>query len=118
MELEILDNQVHHLQKNESLSSEATLSIIEVRQFSSKPETPPPETPIGDIDDENEEEEQPSDEENVSYWNGLLLFTPPLVFALFASLACLIPRHNSILYPNYWYKHDLAYDWKPASDSC
>ena len=45
--------------------------------------------------------------ENASYWNILHILTTLGTSTLILSLQLLIPRHNSIYYPEYWYETNI-----------
>ena len=42
--------------------------------------------------------------DNISYWNSLYGIIILIACILYTSFLTLIPRHNSILYPDYWYE--------------
>ena len=47
--------------------------------------------------------------ENVSYWNGLYIFAVLVYAILFPSLMLVIPQHDVIKYPEYWYELMIIY---------
>ena len=56
------------------------------------------------IEDEQDKQKSNTKEDHVSYWHGLHIFTILGACALALSIQTLIPRHNSIIYQNYWYE--------------
>ena len=44
---------------------------------------------------------------NVSYWNGLYIFGILGTCIMLVSTQTLIPRHNSIIYPRFWFEVNL-----------
>ena len=52
----------------------------------------------------NQKKEAGEGTENVSYWNGLNILSVVVTSVLMPCLSILVPRHNTILYPSYWYE--------------
>ena len=50
----------------------------------------------------------PQESNQVSYWNGLYVLVIVATCVLQTSCYTLIPRHNSIVYPSYWYEIIIA----------
>ena len=55
-------------------------------------------------------------QDNVSYWNGFYIFAILIYSVLFSSITLVIPQHDTIKHPQYWYElmymHSL---WFPAN---
>ena len=47
--------------------------------------------------------------ENISYWNGIYVFAVLCYCILFTSLLILIPQHDAIEHPQYWYELILIF---------
>ena len=51
--------------------------------------------------------EDPQSANNITYWNGLYIFGVLGGCALAISVQTLIPRHNAILQPSYWFEVNI-----------
>ena len=76
---------------------EDTISVISVQNSITPKES--------DGDSETEIEDEPKALSNdVSYWNLLYILVIPVGSISATSIVALIPRHNTIFYPEYWYE--------------
>ena len=61
-------------------------------------------TSSNEIEDENDTNVNRQEEDNTVYWRVLHIFTILGACSLSLSIEMLIPRHNTIFYPSYWYE--------------
>ena len=79
-----------------------TISVISILEV-----TPSKELEEGsDID---KEEKVKAISKNFSYWNAFYALAILVVCTLATAIVTLIPRHNTIFYPEYWYEPMIAY---------
>ena len=60
-------------------------------------------------DNKTKDKEMNRIKSDVSYWNALYFVVVLASSILITSILTLIPRHNSVLYPIYWYEVAIMY---------
>ena len=81
-----------------------SVSVIKVTEAKSSKEVNVYTKNNDTSNDDNDHDQSGKTTRNASYWNSLHGFLVLGVVALSMSMTYLIPRQNSILYPEYWYE--------------